>query len=235
MRAYSPISFQRAMTAGSVFWRLARIGKSVRGRFRVCFQSAIGNPAIVVHAVGALGGGHAPRAGPRPRGAALRLRLVHAKIRGMPSNDAKWIIGTVGGLLVVIGGLLLAQNAGLGAQNAAIRGEIAELRTDFRRLDDRLRAVEIALGKVEQRLETLERVMLPAVASPNWTIRGSVVPDHADAAGGAGRRSDRVASAGRRPIDDLAAHRADRTKAPERTAAYDRMMARLDEGFRWAA
>ena len=82
----------------------------------------------------------------------------------MPSNDAKWIIGTLGGLLVVIGGLLLAQNAGLAAQNAAIRAEIAELRTDYRRLDDRSRAVEIALGKVEQRLETLERVMLPAVA-----------------------------------------------------------------------
>ena len=82
----------------------------------------------------------------------------------VPGNDAKWIIGTLGGLLVVIGGLLLAQNAGLGAQNAAIRAEIAELRTDFRRLDDRVRAVEIALGKVEQRLETLERIMLPAVA-----------------------------------------------------------------------
>ena len=80
----------------------------------------------------------------------------------MPGNDAKWIIGTLGGLLVVIGGLLLAQNAGLGAQNAAIRAEIAELRTDFRRLDDRVRAVEIAFGKVEQRLETLERIMLPA-------------------------------------------------------------------------
>ena len=80
----------------------------------------------------------------------------------VPGNDAKWIIGTLGGLLVVIGGLLLAQNAGLGAQNAAIRAEVAELRTDFRRLDDRVRAVEIALGKVEQRLETLERIMLPA-------------------------------------------------------------------------
>ena len=81
----------------------------------------------------------------------------------MPSNDAKWIIGILGGLLVVIGSLILAQNAGLAAQNAAIRAEIVELRTDYRRLDDRLRAVEIAFGKVEQRLETLERVMLPAV------------------------------------------------------------------------
>lgn len=98
------------------------------------------------------------------RGGAAPLALAPGACHDskVPSNDAKWIIGTLGGLLVVIGGLLLAQNAGLGAQNAAIRAEIAELRTDFRRLDDRVRALEIALGKVEQRLETLERVMLPA-------------------------------------------------------------------------
>ena len=38
---------------------------------------------------------------------------------------------------------------------------IADIRTDIRRLDDRLRAVEITLGKVEQRLATLERIVLP--------------------------------------------------------------------------
>ena len=61
----------------------------------------------------------------------------------MPSTDAKWIIGVV----LVLGGILTAQNAGI--------------RTDIRRLDDRLRAVEITLGKVEQRLATLERIVLP--------------------------------------------------------------------------
>lgn len=61
----------------------------------------------------------------------------------MPSTDAKWIIGVV----LVLGGILIAQNAGI--------------RTDIRRLDDRLRAVEITLGKVEQRLATLERIVLP--------------------------------------------------------------------------
>ena len=96
---------------------------------------------------------------PRPgggRATPLAFAPGACQYQGVPSNDAKWIIGTLGGLLVVIGGLLLAQNAGL-------RADIAELRTDFRRLDDRVRAVEIALGKVEQRLETLERIMLPAV------------------------------------------------------------------------
>ena len=68
----------------------------------------------------------------------------------MPSTDAKWIIGVV----VVLGGILIAQNV-------AIRNDITDIRTDIRRLDDRLRAVEIALGKVDQRLATLERIILP--------------------------------------------------------------------------
>ena len=44
---------------------------------------------------------------------------------------------------------------------ADLSGEIAEVRDDLRRMDDRLRAVEIAFGKVDQRLETLERLHLP--------------------------------------------------------------------------
>ena len=34
--------------------------------------------------------------------------------------------------------------------------------TGWIRLDDRLRAVEIAFGKVDQRLLTIERIVLPA-------------------------------------------------------------------------
>ena len=44
---------------------------------------------------------------------------------------------------------------------ADLSGEIAVVRDDLRRMDDRLRAVEIAFGKVDQRLETLERLHLP--------------------------------------------------------------------------
>ena len=44
-------------------------------------------------------------------------------------------------------------------------GQIADLRDDVRRLDDRLRAIEIAFGKVDQRLLTLERVLIPAPES----------------------------------------------------------------------
>ena len=44
-------------------------------------------------------------------------------------------------------------------------GDVAALRTDIRGLGTRVRAVEVALGKVDQRLETLERVHLPAPAA----------------------------------------------------------------------
>ena len=51
--------------------------------------------------------------------------------------------------------------ADLATVKADLSGEIAVLREDVRRMNDRLRAVEIAFGKVDQRLETLERLHLP--------------------------------------------------------------------------
>ena len=47
----------------------------------------------------------------------------------------------------------------------AMRADIRGLRADHVRFDERLRAVEIALGQVDQRLLTIERVVLPP-ASP---------------------------------------------------------------------
>ena len=73
----------------------------------------------------------------------------------MPSNDARWIIGTVTGVVIVVGGLL-------SAQIAALSGRLDRIETDIRGIDARLRTVEITLAKVEQRLETLERFHLPA-------------------------------------------------------------------------
>ena len=51
--------------------------------------------------------------------------------------------------------------ADLSAEIAGVRADNAEIRNDLRRMDDRLRAVEIAFGKVDQRLETLERLHRP--------------------------------------------------------------------------
>ena len=104
------------------------------------------------------------------------------------SNDTKAIIGTIVVAAVSLGGLLSAQFAGVNTRIDDLRTELidridtvkadlsneiatvkadlsadnADIRTDLRRMDDRLRAVEIAFGKVDQRLETLERLHRPA-------------------------------------------------------------------------
>ena len=103
-------------------------------------------------------------------------------IRSM-SEQSKWTVGSALGLGVLLLALFAnfnarfddfnarlddqsAQIAGLRTEIAGLRadmtGQIADLRADMRRLDDRLRAVEVAFGKVDQRLLTLERVLIPA-------------------------------------------------------------------------
>ena len=44
---------------------------------------------------------------------------------------------------------------------AGVNTRIDDLRDDVRSMDDRLRAVEVGFGKVEQRLDTIERAILP--------------------------------------------------------------------------
>ena len=43
-----------------------------------------------------------------------------------------------------------------------LEGDVDNLRTDVRQMDERLRNVEIAFGKIDQRLLTLERAVIPA-------------------------------------------------------------------------
>ena len=87
-------------------------------------------------------------------------------------NDTKAIIGIIVVAAISLGGLLSVQFAAIDARfddlradvaavKADLTAEIAVVRDDVRRMDDRLRAVEIAFGKVDQRLETLERLHLP--------------------------------------------------------------------------
>lgn len=77
------------------------------------------------------------------------------------SGDTKAIIGTIVGTGLVLGGLLSAQFAIVNTRIDDLRDDVAEVRADVRGLDTRLRTVEITLGKVGQRLETLERLHLP--------------------------------------------------------------------------
>ena len=104
------------------------------------------------------------------------------------STDTKWIVGTgvaliasvVGSAVAVIavavtlvGGVRedarTSQAAVEGLRvdmQAAVDGLRDDMREDHARFDARLDAVEVALGKVDQRLLTLERVVLPAPAQP---------------------------------------------------------------------
>ena len=47
-----------------------------------------------------------------------------------------------------------------------LTGRIDDVKTDIRDMRTRLRNVEIAFGKVDQRLLTLERVIIPAAEPP---------------------------------------------------------------------
>ena len=88
-------------------------------------------------------------------------------------TDTKAIIGTTVGTGLALAGLLSAQIAGVNARVDDVRGDMREMRGDMRemrasmeRFDSRLDAVEVAFGKVDQRLLTIERVVLPS-ATPD--------------------------------------------------------------------
>ena len=80
------------------------------------------------------------------------------------SSDTKAIIGTIIGTGLVLAGLLSAQIAAVNGRIDDLIGRISRLETDVRSMDARLRAVEIAFGKLDQRLLTIERAVLPAPA-----------------------------------------------------------------------
>ena len=81
------------------------------------------------------------------------------------SSDTKWIIGTIVPAILVVAGLLSVQISGVNARIDDLNSRMERLETDVRGMDARLRAVEIAFAKVDQRLETLERALLPAPRS----------------------------------------------------------------------
>src|SRR5687767_3788103 len=92
MRSYRPMAAQRASASGSTVWRLAFIGKSVRGRLSVSFQSAIGDPSILTKKR------PAPRRGRRPAGEPWRWRS--APPAGAPDFHTE-LAGVVGVMVVV--------------------------------------------------------------------------------------------------------------------------------------
>ena len=97
------------------------------------------------------------------------------------TSDTKWIIGT----MVLLAGLMSAQFVGVNARIDDLRADMnarfddmnarmgrMEARIDriearLDGLDERLRNVEIAFAKVDQRLLTLERIILPTPEPPD--------------------------------------------------------------------
>ncbi len=59
-----------------------------------------------------------------------------------------------------------SNGAAIGRNRAAIESLRDDMREDHQNLDTRLRAVEIDFGKVDQRLLTLERILLPPAEPP---------------------------------------------------------------------
>lgn len=94
----------------------------------------------------------------------------------MPDRNTQWLIGA----FLAFAALVWTQNGAtnarldeLGARIDDLRSEMSDFRTEIRsemsdlqiqirELDARVRAVEIELGKVNQRLTTIERAILPA-------------------------------------------------------------------------
>ena len=100
-----------------------------------------------------------------PRGANDNATLLHYNLM---DNGTKWIVGTGVAIITAIVGSAVAVVAVVVTLAGDIRADLRDVRADLRdvrasvdSLDARLRAVEVGFGKVDQRLLTIERVVLP--------------------------------------------------------------------------
>ena len=86
------------------------------------------------------------------------------------TNEAKIILGsTIGtilataiGLAVLVTTLFLNLGGRIDTVDNRIEGLRDDMREDYQRLDDRMRTVEDGFAKIDQRLATLERAVIPA-------------------------------------------------------------------------
>ena len=90
------------------------------------------------------------------------------------TSDTRALVLTIIGTGLTVVAVLSMQIAGVNTRiddvNLRIgdlRTEIRDLRADHVRFDERLDAVQVAVAKVEQRLDTLERVLLPPRETAN--------------------------------------------------------------------
>ena len=81
------------------------------------------------------------------------------------TTDTWAIIGTmvtIGSIIVALGAIAINQNSQLNVRISDLRDDVNNLRIDVRQMDERLRNVEIEFAKIDQRLLTLERAVIPA-------------------------------------------------------------------------
>jgi uncharacterized membrane-anchored protein YhcB (DUF1043 family) len=102
------------------------------------------------------------------------------------TKDTWAIIGTmvtIGSIIAALGGIAINQNsqlntrindvntrigdlrAEMNTRFSDLDGDVGNLRSDVREMGERLRNVEIQFAKVDQRLLTLERAIIPAAES----------------------------------------------------------------------
>ena len=88
----------------------------------------------------------------------------------MPDRNAQWTIGTVVAVAIALSMQMSMQTSGLRADFNQLRSEMNQRFSETNRrlesFDERLRNVEIALGKLDQRLEIIERIVLPDAPDP---------------------------------------------------------------------
>ena len=77
------------------------------------------------------------------------------------TSDAKWIVGTGVAIVTTIIASAVAVIAVVVTMVGDVRADLRDVNARREGFDTRLRAVEVAFGKVDQRLETLERLHLP--------------------------------------------------------------------------
>ena len=71
------------------------------------------------------------------------------------------MVGTGLGMAVLLTGVMYALIGGVNARIDDLSARMDRIETRLDGFDERLRNVEIAFGKVDQRLLTIERVVLP--------------------------------------------------------------------------
>ena len=88
----------------------------------------------------------------------------------MPDRNTQWTIGTLLAVAIALSMQISMQTAGLRAEMNQLRTEMNQRFSEMNRrldsFDERLRAVEIGFAKVDQRLEIIERVVLPDAPAP---------------------------------------------------------------------